>query len=75
MIACTLDAVMRDRRIKGKDLAPAIGMNEVSLSRIRNGKARMVKLATLEALCRELRCEPGDLLRYAPGEDPGETML
>ena len=56
MIVCTLDAVMKARGIKGKDLARTVGMSEVNLSRVKRGKARMVKLVTLEAICRELRC-------------------
>lgn len=73
MIVCTLDAVMKARGIKGKDLARTVGMSEVNLSRVKGGKARMVKLVTLEAICRELRCQPGDLMRYVPDEDSGET--
>lgn len=73
MIVCTLDAVMKARGVKGKDLARTVGMSEVNLSRVKRGKARMVKLATLEAICRELRCQPGDLMRYVPDEDSGET--
>lgn len=73
MIVCTLDAVMKARGIKGKDLARTVGMSEVNLSRAKRGKARMVKLVTLEAICRELRCQPGDLMRYVPDEDSGET--
>ena len=73
MIVCTLDAVMKARGIKGKDLARTVGMSEVNLSRVKRGKARMGKLVTLEAICRELRCQPGDLMRYVPDEDSGET--
>lgn len=73
MIVCMLDAVMKARGAKGKDLARKVGMSEVNLSRIRRGKARMVKLAALEAMCSELRCQPGDLMKYAPDEDSGET--
>ena len=46
MIVCTLDAVMKARGVKGKDLARTVGMSEVNLSRVKRGKARMVKLAT-----------------------------
>ena len=73
MIVCTLDAVMKARGARGKDLARTVGMSEVNLSRVKRGKARMVKLAALEAICRELRCQPGDLMRYVPDEDSGET--
>lgn len=52
--------------MKSKELARAIGLSEVNLSRIKNGKISAVRFSTLDALCRELGCQPGDLLEYVP---------
>lgn len=53
-----------------RELAQRIDLSEVNLSRIKTGKISAIRLSTLDALCRELRCQPGDLLEYVPGE-PG----
>lgn len=64
MIVTTLGEVMEQHGVKGKELAERIGMSEVSLSRFKTGRAKAVKLVTIEAICRELDCQPGDLLKY-----------
>ena len=50
------------------DLAKAIGITPANLSILKNGKAKAVRFTTLEALCRELKCQPGDILEYVPEE-------
>lgn len=53
-----------------RELAQRIDLSEVNLSRIKTGKISAIRFSTLDALCRELRCQPGDLLEYVPDE-PG----
>jgi len=65
-----LDRVMADRKISLGDLAKRIDLTDSNLSILKTGKAKAVRIHTLEALCRELRCQPGDILEYAP-DDPG----
>lgn len=68
MIVLRLDRVLADRKMRSKDLAEAVGLTEVNLSRIKTGKISAVRFSTLSALCRELGCQPGDLLEYVPDE-------
>lgn len=68
MIVLRLDRVLADRKMRSKDLAERIGLTEVNLSRIKTGKISAVRFSTLDALCRELDCQPGDILEYVPDE-------
>ncbi len=56
------------------ELADRVGVTIVNLSILKTGKARAVRFSTLDALCRELDCQPGDLLNFVPGppDEPGE---
>ena len=56
--------MMAKRKIRLKDLAARIGITEANLSILKTGKARAIRFSTLEALCQELQCQPGDLLEY-----------
>jgi putative transcriptional regulator len=65
--------MMAEKRIRLNELARRVGLSEVNLSVLKNHKARAIRFSTLEALCRELECQPGDLLRYVPdGEGEGK---
>ena len=79
MIVTRLDRVLADRKMSSRDLALAMGLSEVNLSRIKTGKVSAIRFSTLEALCRELGCQPGDLLEYLSDEEAekryGETFL
>jgi putative transcriptional regulator len=55
------------RKIRSKDLADAVGVTEANLSLLKSGKVKGVRFGTLEAICRELDCQPGDLLEYESG--------
>ncbi|MEM9404126.1 MAG: helix-turn-helix transcriptional regulator [Pseudomonadota bacterium] len=69
VIKVRLDVVMAERRVTGKDLAAAVGITEQNLSLLRNGKVKGVRFSTLAAICRELDCQPGELIVYeAPAE-------
>ena len=61
-----LDRVMADRKISLNELAKRIDLTDSNLSIFKTGKARAVRILTLDALCRELNCQPGDLLEYSP---------
>lgn len=66
-IIVTLDVMLARRKMKSRDLARAIGITEANLSLLKSGKVKGIRFATLEAICRELDCSPGDILAYEPG--------
>ena len=72
-IKLNLDRVMSERQISLTDLADRIGITLANLSILKTNKARAIRFTTLEALCRELKCQPGDLLEFTGGQ--GETPL
>jgi len=59
---------MADRKISLNELAKRIQLTNSNLSILKTGKARAIRMSTLEAICRELNCQPGDLLEYQPDE-------
>jgi len=63
-IRINLDVMLARRKIKSNDLAARIGITPQNLSILKTGKARAIRLETLEAICRHLRCQPGDILEY-----------
>ncbi|HEY3636688.1 MAG TPA: helix-turn-helix transcriptional regulator [Rhizomicrobium sp.] len=67
-ILVRLDVMMAKRRVRSNELARAIGITESNLSLLKSGKVRGVRFSTLEAICRHLECQPGDLLEYEPDE-------
>jgi putative transcriptional regulator len=67
MIAVKLDRLLVDRKLTLTELARRVGISVPNLSLLKTGKVKEIRLALLEALCRELSCAPGDLLAYAPG--------
>lgn len=73
MIVLRLDRLLVERKMHARDLARLVGISEVNVSRIRTGKVSAIRFSTLDALCRELGCQPGDLLEYVP--DEGEAAL
>ena len=60
----TLDRVLLDRRMSLTELSERVGVTLANLSILKTGKAKAVRFSTLEALCRELECQPGDLLIF-----------
>lgn len=63
-IIINLDKVLSNRNMKSKELALAIGITEANLSILKSGKAKAVRFSTLEAICKELNCQPGDILAF-----------
>ena len=66
-IEIRLDVMLALRKARSKDLAQAIGITEQNLSLLKQGKVKGIRLATLEAICAYLACQPGNLLEYLPG--------
>ncbi|MDE0598417.1 MAG: helix-turn-helix transcriptional regulator [Dokdonia donghaensis] len=63
-ITINLDKVLADREMKSKELAEIIGITTANLSILKSGKAKAVRFSTLEAICKALDCQPGDILEY-----------
>ena len=63
-IIIRLDALLAERKMTARELAQRIDITEANLSILKNGHAKAVRFSTLEAICRELKCQPGDLLGY-----------
>jgi|TARA_R100000049_G_C1950518_1_gene97954 putative transcriptional regulator len=59
-----LDDLLHERRMTLTELAERVGMTLANLSILKTGKAKAIRFSTLEAICRELECQPGDLLGY-----------
>ena len=68
-IVVRLDVMLALRKMRSKELAQKIDLTEANLSLLKSGKVKGIRFATLEAICKELDCQPGDILEYAP--EPG----
>ena len=69
------DRVMADRKMSLNDLSDKVGVSNVNLSKMKNGKISAIRVSTLEAICEALDCQPGDILEYdknAPSAERGE---
>lgn len=71
-IRVTLDRMLLERRMSLTELCDRVGITMANLSILKTGKAKAVRFSTLEALCRELDCQPADLLAYTDEEDDAE---
>ncbi len=65
-IIVTLEKILEERNIKSNELAEMIGITTANLSILKTGKAKAVRFSTLEAICKALDCQPGDILQYKP---------
>ena len=63
-IIINLDVMLAKRKMKSNELAEKIGLTVTNLSLLKTGKIKAIRLTTLEAICRELGCQPGDILEY-----------
>ena len=63
-IIVNLDVVLAKRKMKSVELAKLVGITEQNLSILKTGKARAIRLSTLDAICKYLECQPGDILEY-----------
>ena len=63
-IILRLDRVMADRKMSLNELSEQVGISNVNLSNLKTGKVKAVRFSTLDAICRVLNCQPGDILEY-----------
>jgi putative transcriptional regulator len=70
-VVVRLDELLHERRMTLTDLATRVDITLANLSILKTGKAKAIRFSTLEAICRELQCQPGDLLQFDFGEKPG----
>lgn len=69
-IIVNLDMMLAKRKMTSLELAQRVGMTPANLSILKTGKAKAVRLATMDAICRELQCQPGDLFTFVEDDDP-----
>ncbi len=69
MIMVNLDVILAKRRVSLTQLSEAVGLTMANLSILKTGKAKAVRFSTLDAICRVLDCQPGDILEFQPEED------
>ncbi len=67
-IIVNLDVMLAKRKMRSNELAQLIGITEQNLSILKTGKARAIRLSTLDCICRHLKCQPGDILEYREEE-------
>lgn len=67
-IVVNLDVMMAKRKISSGELADKVGITQANLSILKTGKAKAVRFSTLEAICKELDCQPGDILEFRKEE-------
>lgn len=63
-IIIRLDRMLADRKMQLSELADRVGITIVNLSKLKNGKVKAIRFSTLEGICKELNCQPGDILEY-----------
>ena len=71
-IILRLDRVMADRKMSLNELSERVGVSNVNLSKLKTGKVSAIRFSTLEAICRTLDCQPGDILEYTSDESISE---
>ncbi|GLO63575.1 transcriptional regulator [Vibrio sp. MACH09] len=74
-ICINLDIMMAKRKIRLKTLAQEVGITEANLSVLKNGKAKAVRLSTLDKLCEVLECQPGDILEFKANDDDSTVIV
>lgn len=73
MIVVNLDVMLAKRKCKLNELAEKIGITPQNLSVLKSGRAKAIRFSTLEAICKELSCQPGDILEYVAGSEQSEV--
>ena len=68
-IVLRLDRVMADRKMSLNELSEKVGVANVNLSKLKNGHVSAIRFSTLDAICKTLNCQPGDILEYKTDED------
>lgn len=68
-ININLDVILAKRKMKSNELAKLVGITEQNLSILKTGKARAIRISTLDAICKHLECQPGDIFEYTDDEE------
>lgn len=71
-IIVNVDVMLAKRKMPSGELAEKIGINAANMSILKTGKAKAIRFSTLNAICKALDCQPGDILEYRPGPDEEE---
>lgn len=71
-IISRLDRIMADRKVTLNELSELVGVSNVNLSKLKTGKVSAVRFSTLNAICRELKCQPADILEYVEDSEKKE---
>jgi putative transcriptional regulator len=74
-IVVTLDVMLARRKMRLGELADAVGITLPNMSVLKTGKARAIRFSTLEAICKHLGCQPGEILEYRPDPSRGEAKI
>ncbi|MBQ1326948.1 MAG: helix-turn-helix transcriptional regulator [Eubacterium sp.] len=69
MIIINVDVMLAKRKMKVGELAEKVGITLANISILKNGKAKAIKIETLDKICKALDCQPGDILEYRPDEE------
>jgi len=69
-IVINIDVMLARRKMSSGELAEKIGITPANLSILKCGKAKAIRITTMDAICRALDCQPGDILEYRPDENP-----
>ncbi|UOQ44914.1 helix-turn-helix transcriptional regulator [Halobacillus salinarum] len=72
-IVVTIDVMLAKRKMSVTELSENVGITMANLSILKNGKAKAIRFSTLEAICKALDCQPGDILEYTTDEDAQES--
>jgi putative transcriptional regulator len=73
-IVINIDVMLARRKMHSGELAEKIGISAANLSILKTSKAKAVRFSTLEAICKALDCQPGDILEYVPAKDEPDTQ-
>ncbi|MDI4649757.1 helix-turn-helix domain-containing protein [Cohnella hashimotonis] len=71
-IVINIDVMLAKRKMSVTELSERVGITMANLSILKNGKAKAIRISTLEAICRALKCQPGDILEYTDEEEGGQ---
>lgn len=74
-IIIRLDRVLADRKVRLNELADKIGISNVNLSNLKTGKVRAIRFSTLDAICKTLNCQPGDVLEHVEADGDDEENI
>ncbi|WP_297334129.1 helix-turn-helix transcriptional regulator [Flavobacterium sp.] len=71
-IIINLDVMLAKRKMRSNELAERVGITTANLSILKTGKAKAIRFSTLEAICRELDCQPGDIIEFVDDDVPNK---